>query len=164
MEASALLSAVGFGPVDIPGRPSRWCPPAGRPSLVAALAAAAAAAWTTDTLAGLADAGTTLDDGTGLFIGNVSFAVDGPAFVLPAEDGDPLDAAALIAEYVDVLAGPPPGLPPDRGPEFELRIDTGSHPMPRSRQMKRWSQGELDECRKEVACLLDQGWIVPSRT
>ena len=29
--------------------------------------------------------------------------------------------------------------------------------------MKRWSQGELDECRKQVAFLLDQGWIVPSR-
>ena len=28
--------------------------------------------------------------------------------------------------------------------------------------MKRWSQGELDECRKQVAFLLDQGWIVPS--
>jgi hypothetical protein len=78
MEARALLGAVGFGPVDIPGRPSSWCPPAGRPSLVAALAVAAEAAWTTDTLAGLADAGTTLDDGTDLFIGSVSFAVDGP--------------------------------------------------------------------------------------
>jgi hypothetical protein len=28
--------------------------------------------------------------------------------------------------------------------------------------MKRLSQGELDECRKQVAFLLDQGWIVPS--
>ena len=28
--------------------------------------------------------------------------------------------------------------------------------------MKRWSQGELDECRKQVAFLLDQGRIVPS--
>jgi hypothetical protein len=28
--------------------------------------------------------------------------------------------------------------------------------------MKRWSQGELDECRKQVAFLLDMGWIVPS--
>jgi len=79
MEARALLGAAGsgFGPVYRPERPSRWRPPAGRPSLVAALAAAAEAAWTTDTLAGLADAGTTLDDGTDLFIGSVSFAVDG---------------------------------------------------------------------------------------
>ena len=77
MEARALLGSAGFGPVDTPGRPSRWCPPATRPPLIAALAAAAEAAWTTDTLAGLADAGTTLDDGTDLFIGSVSFAVDG---------------------------------------------------------------------------------------
>jgi hypothetical protein len=103
---------VGFGPVDIPGRPSHWCPPAGRPSLVATLAAAAEAAWTTDTLASLADASSTLD-GTDLFIGNVSFTVDGPAFVLPTEDGDHPDAVALIAEYGDVLAGPLLGPPPD---------------------------------------------------
>ena len=55
--------------MDIPalGRPSRWRPPAGRPAqaLVAALAAVAKAAWTTDTLASLADAGTMLDDGKG---------------------------------------------------------------------------------------------------
>ena len=66
-----------------------------------------------------------------------------------------------------MLADPPPGLPPDRGPAFQLRIfqlriETGTHLMPRSRPMKRWSQGELDECRKQVAFLLDQGWIVPS--
>ncbi len=35
--------------------------------------------------------------------------------------------------------------------------------MPRSRPMKHWSQGELDECSKQVATLLDRGWIVPSR-
>jgi hypothetical protein len=34
--------------------------------------------------------------------------------------------------------------------------------MPRSLPMKRWSQGELDKCSKQVAFLLDQGWIVPS--
>ncbi len=28
--------------------------------------------------------------------------------------------------------------------------------------MKRSSQGELDECRKQVATLLDRGWIVHS--
>ena len=29
--------------------------------------------------------------------------------------------------------------------------------------MKRWSQGELDECRRQIATLLDNGWIRPSR-
>ena len=61
-----------------------------------------------------------------------------------------------------MLANPPPDLPPDHGPAFELRIETGTHPMPHSRPVKRWSQGELDECCKQVAFLLDQGWIVPS--
>ena len=28
--------------------------------------------------------------------------------------------------------------------------------------MKRWSQGELEKCRKQVAFLLEQGWIVSS--
>ena len=101
-------------------------------------------------------------DGTELFVGRIAFAAEGPAFAVPPDDGDPPDFAALAAEYADVLAGPPPDLPPDRGPAFELRINTGEHPMPRSRPMKRWSQGELDECRKQVASLLDQDWIVPS--
>ena len=145
-------------------RASRRAPPA--------LSAAAEAAWATDTLAGLAESGTTLADGTEVFVGRIAFAADGPAFAAdgpaftlpgPPDEGDPPDFASLVAGYGDVLGGPPPGLPPDRGPEFELRIETGSHPMPRSRPMKRWSQGELDECRKQVAFLLDQGWIVPSR-
>ena len=29
--------------------------------------------------------------------------------------------------------------------------------MQRSRPMKRWSQGELNKCRKQVAILLDRG-------
>jgi hypothetical protein len=104
MEARALLDAADFGPVDVPRSPSRWCPPDGRPSLVAALAAVAEAAWTRDTLAGLADAGTTLDYGTDLFIGSVSFAMDCPAFVLLAEDSDPPDGAALITEFGDTTS------------------------------------------------------------
>ena len=28
--------------------------------------------------------------------------------------------------------------------------------------MKRWQQGEFDECSNQVAFLLDQGWIIPS--
>ena len=161
-EARALLGSVGLGEVPTLGRPSLWRPPGARPSALAALAAAASAAWAEDTLAGLADTGSTLADGTELLVGHIAFAADGPAFTLPPDAGDPPDFAALAGEYADVLAGPPPGLPPDRGPAFELRIETGSHPMPRSRPMKRWSQGELDECRKQVAFLLDQGWIVPS--
>ena len=35
--------------------------------------------------------------------------------------------------------------------------------MPRSRPMKRLSQGELEECRQQITQLLNNGWIVPSR-
>jgi hypothetical protein len=95
------------------------------------------------------------------------FAVDGPALVLLGRRRTviPQTPPRSSPSTVTCSPPPPPGLPPDRGPEFELRVDTGSHRMPRSRPMKRWwSQGELDECRKQAAAfLLDQGWIVPSR-
>ena len=90
-------------------------------------------------------------------------SADDLSFSLPSDAPDPPEFAALASEFADVLGGPPPGLPPDRGAEFELRIDTGDHPMPRSRPMKRWSQGELDECRQHVTALLDNGWITPSQ-
>ena len=51
---------------------------------------------------------------------------------MPADDGYPPKFAALAGEYADVLADPPPGLPPDSGPAFDLRIETGTQPMPRS--------------------------------
>ena len=99
-----------------------------------------------------------------LFVGSISFAAEGAAFAPPPDEGDPPNFAALAGECTDVLAGPEPqpGLPPDRGPAFELRIKTGAHPMPRSRPMKRWSQGELDECRRQMAFLLLLCWIVHS--
>ena len=68
--------------------------------------------------------------------------------------------AALKAEFADVLAGPPPGLPPDRG--IELTLETGDRPMPRTRPLKRLSEGELAELRKQLHDLLARGWIQPS--
>jgi hypothetical protein len=126
-------------------------------------AVAAQEDWAATVLASLAETAPVLSDGTCLFLGHFSLLSGDVSFSLPAEEHDPPEFVALAAEYADVLAGPPPGLPPDRGPEFELRIDTGDHPMPRSRPMKRLSQGELDECRQQIALLLDHGWIVPSR-
>jgi hypothetical protein len=80
---------------------------------------------------------------------------------LPSDTGDPPDLLSWPTSTPTSWQVPPPnhplsGLPPDCGLAFELRIK-----MPRSRPMKRWSKGELDECRKQVAFLLDQGWIVP---
>ena len=61
-------------------------------------AASVEASWANDTLAGLADTGVTLPDGTELFIGRIIFAADGPAFTLQPEDEDPPEFAALADE------------------------------------------------------------------
>ena len=148
-DARALIGYMGLGDASILSRPSHCvCPYSHRASCAALAAASVEASWANDTLEGLADTSVTLPDSTELVIGSITFAADGPAFTRPPEAGDPTEFAALADDYAEVLAGPPQGLPPDRGPAFELHIDTGSHPMPRSRQMKRWSQGKLDECRK----------------
>ena len=94
-----------------------------------------------------------LRDGTELHLASFCLAdaelrldgVDDPAF------------AALKAKYADVLGGAPPGLPPER--DMELVIETGDAPMPRSRPVKRLSEGELTELRTQLVDLLDRGWI-----
>ena len=66
-------------------------------------AAASSAVWAKDTLAGLADTGTTLADGTALLVGRIAFAAaGGPAFTLQVDGGDPPDFAALAGEYAHV--------------------------------------------------------------
>ena len=64
---------------------------------------AASAVWAKDTLADLADTGTTLADDMELLVGHIAFATDGPAFTLPVDDGAPAHFAALAGEYADVL-------------------------------------------------------------
>ena len=59
-----------------------------------------------------------------------------------------------------MLADPPPGLPPDRG--IELTLETGDRPMPRTRELKRLSAGEMAELRNQLHDLLARGWIQPS--
>ena len=81
----------------------------------------------------------------------------------PTEDGMTLGGsdhtvfAKLKLEYADVLGGPPAGLPPERG--IELELETGDHRMPRSRPIKRLSEGELAELQAQLTDLLDRGWI-----
>ena len=48
-------------------------------------------------------------------------------------------------------------MPPDRG--MELELETGGAPMPRSRPVKRQSDGELAKLRVQLVDLLDRGWI-----
>jgi hypothetical protein len=71
----------------------------------------------------------------------------------PAFDG-------LKHKFMDVLEGPLPGMPLDR--RMELVLETGDHPMPHSRPIKRLSEGELMELRKQLIDPLDCWWIQPS--
>ncbi len=87
----ALLGSSCLCPVPLAtlGHPSHWSPATRRPALAATLTAAVEAAWAAYTLAGLADAGTTLADGTKLLVGSIAFAVEGPVFTLPPDGSDP---------------------------------------------------------------------------
>ena len=49
-------------------------------------------------------------------------------------------------------------MPPDRR-GMELELETGGAPMPRSRPVKRLSDGELAEPRAQLIDLLGRGWI-----
>ena len=49
--------------------------------------------------------------------------------------------------------GAPHGMPPDRG--MELELETGDARMPRSRPVKRLSDGELAELRAQLIRLID---------
>ena len=97
-----------------------------------------------------------LADGTELHLASLRFP--DAALTLPGQDHPAF--AALKEEFSDVLSPPPPGLPPDRG--IELVLETGDRPMPRTRPLKRLSEGELAELRKQLHDLLARGWIQPS--
>ncbi len=94
-----------------------------------------------------------LRDGTELHL--ASFGLADAELCLEGADAPAF--AALKAEYADVLFCPPQGLPPDRG--MELVIETGNALMPRSRLVKRLSEGDLAELRTQLVDLLDRGWI-----
>jgi hypothetical protein len=94
-----------------------------------------------------------LKDGTELHL--ASFCLADAELHLAGAD-DPA-FATLKARYGDVLGGAPHGMPPDRG--MELELETGDARMPRSRPVKRLSDGELAELRAQLIDLLDRGWI-----
>ncbi len=92
-----------------------------------------------------------LKDGTELHLASFCLA-DAELRLVGADDPA---FAALKVQYADVLGGAPPGMPPDRGTELE----TGDARMPRSRPVKRLSDGELAGLRAQRIDLLDRGWI-----
>ena len=128
-----------------------------------------------DALAGLADSGTTLvAEATELLIGRIAFDVNGPAITATASRCR-LTTSIPRTSRRWLASTPPTCLRTRRRVRLRTAarpsgcaLRRGTHPMPRSRPMKRWSQGELDECRgkqaaRAAAFLLGQGWIVPSR-
>lgn len=78
----------------------------------------------------------------------------------PAAAGlmQPARLRTLLDEYADVFQ-PPKGLPPDRG--VDHTIPTVPH-RPIFRNLYRMSKPEQDECRRQVADLLEKGFIRPS--
>ena len=82
---------------------------------VAAAQAARDDAWAADTLAGLAEKGClVLDDCSIVGMGSFAFiAVEDLSFARAASEADPPEFESLKREFAEVLAGPPPGLPPD---------------------------------------------------
>ena len=71
------------------------------------------------------------------------------------------DVKSIIREFDDVFPKAlPKGLPPDRGKDFEIDLIPGAKPQ--SKGIYRMSQPELDEVRKKVTELLEQGFIRPS--
>jgi hypothetical protein len=66
----------------------------------------------------------------------------------------------LLDEFHDVFGKPPKGLPPDRDDAHVIPLEPGSKPV--WRPMYRLSPLEHLEVKKQVAELLDLGWIEPS--
>ena len=78
-------------------------------------------------LSSLASADVTLPDCTELFVGSFALVAPDKSVVPDSEDSE---LAALAEEYTEVFELPK-GLPPSRGREYELVIDTGDVPMPK---------------------------------
>ena len=97
-----LLGATGLPVADPLNGPARWSRPLpGRFAAPSAyLAAAAQEAWAADTLAALAEGGTSLADGTEPLLGSIHLAAaDAPP---PSRlEADPPEFSALASEYAD---------------------------------------------------------------
>ena len=151
-EVQSLLAALRWDTSTLLVSPLKWRWPERRGRRAAALAENA---FVMASLSSLASADVTLPDGTELFVG--SFALVAPDKLLVPDSEDP-EFAALEEEYANVFELPK-GLLPSCSSEYKLVIDTGDAPMLRLRPLKRFSQGKLDECRRQVEYLLEMGWI-----
>ena len=75
----------------------------------------------------------------------------------------PLEIQQLLGEFKDVFPSDlPPGVPPSRGLEHEIELESGAKPP--VKQAYRMSDHELEELRKQLAELLESGRIRPSQS
>lgn len=67
---------------------------------------------------------------------------------------------SLVEEFAPTFE-PPHGLPPNRAVDHKIEIIPGTNSIP-SRRSYRLSQPELEELRRQLEKLLEEGWIRPS--
>jgi hypothetical protein len=72
----------------------------------------------------------------------------------------PLKKIPVVCEYVDVFPNELPGMPPDRGIEFAIKLQPGTVPI--SKRPYRMPPAELAKLKKQLQELLDKGFIRPS--
>ena len=71
------------------------------------------------------------------------------------------ELARLLEEYKDIFPNElPPGLPPERSQEFKINLDKDA--VPRKSGIYRLSEIELEELKKQLKTLIQQGFIQPS--
>ena len=79
----------------------------------------------------------------------------------PANEKPSEEMQKLVAQYADVFPEElPKGLPPKRSREFHIELKKES--LPQKKGLYRMSPAELEEIRKQLTTLLDQGFIRPS--
>jgi hypothetical protein len=78
----------------------------------------------------------------------------------PSGSASSLGDIPVVSEYPDVFPEELPGLPPEREIDFSIELVPGTAPI--SRAPYRMSASELAELKKQLAELLDKGFIRPS--
>ncbi|CAF1509572.1 unnamed protein product, partial [Didymodactylos carnosus] len=68
----------------------------------------------------------------------------------------------LLKNYKDVFPDKLPGLPPERDVDHEIKITSDANPQ--SQQPYRMSPLELDKLKRQLAILIDKGYIRPSKS
>jgi hypothetical protein len=71
-----------------------------------------------------------------------------------------VDLSAVLDKYKDILSGLPNGLPPEHSVDHKIDLEPGSAPP--NRPIYRMSPNELEELKKQLTSLTEQGFIRPS--